>query len=175
MGLVTPSAANLPPIPVTIRPFAPGDEEVCRRLYNEGILSGRLADNDTGVDIDDIQGAYLSTGGNFWLAINPEGEVVGMIGVQQHESVEGEIRRLRVRSDSRRRGIGTAMLETAIKFCREKQYLKVTLDTFMDREPAVSLFQKFKFRHSRTREVGDKTLLYFYLDLYSSDSPKRAS
>jgi ribosomal protein S18 acetylase RimI-like enzyme len=167
---------DLPVIPVDIRPFQPADASLCQRLYSEGLIGGKIADNDTGLDIDDIPGAYLNTGGAFWVAINPEAELVGMIGVQQHEHGEGEIRRLRVRQDHRRRGIGTRLLERAIGYCKDRQYLKVTLDTFIDREPALRLFEKFKFKHSRTRELGDKTLLYFYLDLYSSDqTPKRAS
>jgi hypothetical protein len=41
------------------------------------------------------------------------------------------------------------------------------LDTYMEREPAIALFQKFRFRHERTRTVSGKELMYFYLDLYS--------
>jgi ribosomal protein S18 acetylase RimI-like enzyme len=133
--------SELPPIPVLIRSFTPSDAEVCRRLYLEGPIGHQNAKNDTGLDIDDIQSAYMnSPSSHFWVAEAPNGEVVGMIGVQQHESEEGEIRRLRVKIDARRRGIGSALLETAIKFCRDNQHLKVTLDTSMDRDPAIKLF-----------------------------------
>ncbi len=64
-------------------------------------------------------------------------------------------------------------METAVKFCREHQFLKITLDTFIEREPAVRLFQKFHFRHDHTRHVRDRDLLYFYLDLYAEDGPDR--
>ena len=66
-----------------------------------------------------------------------------------------------------------ALVETAVRFCEEHGYLKITLDTFMDRDPAIRLFEKLGFNHSRTRTVGEKELLYFYLDLYQSDRPKR--
>ena len=36
----------------------------------------------------------------------------------------------------------------------------------MEREHAVKLFEKFRFRHDHTRTVGGKELMYFYLDLY---------
>ena len=153
-----------------IRSFRPQDQAVCRQLYVDGILGGQLADNDTGLDIDDIDGAYMKTPGNqFWVAINPVQEVVGMIGVQHHEEGVGEIRRLRVRSDARRKGLGTRLVEVALKFCQDHNYLKITLDTFMDREPAIKLFEKFRFRHDRTRSVAGKELLYFYLDIYGSE------
>jgi len=35
---------------------------------------------------------------------------------------------------------------------------------------AIKLFEKFRFRHSRTRTVGDKDLMYFYLDLYMGET-----
>jgi hypothetical protein len=41
----------------------------------------------------------------------------------------------------------------------------------MEREPAINLFQKFHFRHDKTRTVAGKDMMYFYLDLYSSDRP----
>jgi ribosomal protein S18 acetylase RimI-like enzyme len=157
-----------------IRSFRPGDLPACRQLYLEGLVGGKLAENDTALDLDDIESTYLNTPGNhFWVAENAAGEVVGMIGVQHHDQDEGEIRRLRVRQDQRRRGIGSALVETALKFCQDHQYLKITLDTFMEREPAIKLFEKFRFRHSRTRNVAGRDLLYFYLDLYVSERVSR--
>lgn len=154
----------------TIRSFRSEDLAACRTLYREGLISGKIAENDTGLDIDDIESAYMNCPGcHFWVAENAEGQVVGMIGVQQHESDIGEVRRLRVQQDQRRKGIGSALIETALRFCQEQQYLKVHLDTFMEREPAINLFRKFRFHHAKTRQVLGKDLMYFYLDLYTSD------
>lgn len=166
-------------LPVEIHPFRPGDLPACRMLYQEGLLGGKLAENDSGLDIDDIEHAYMKSPGNrFWVAVGKAteptcaGTVVGMIGVQRADESVGEIRRLRVRQDMRRRGIGSALVETALKFCRDQGYIKITLDTFMEREPAIKLFEKFHFRHTRTRNLMGKELLYFYLDLYSSNPPR---
>jgi len=174
------SAQDLSDLPVLVRSFRSEDLPACRKLYVEGLLGGRLAENDTGLDIDDIDSAYMKTPGNhFWVTETTEqadgaaGQVVGMIGVQHHEAGVGEIRRLRVRSDVRRRGVGSHLIETALRYCQEHGYLKITLDTFMDREPAIKLFEKFRFRHSRTRNISGKDLMYFYLDLYSQDERPR--
>jgi ribosomal protein S18 acetylase RimI-like enzyme len=162
-----PKTANLK---VRVRSYTPQDRQACRTLYREGLVGGRIAPNDSGIDIDDINMAYLDCDkSHFWVAENEQGEIVGMVGVQHADPGVGEIRRLRVRQDSRRRGVGTALMETAVRFCREHQFLKITLDTFMEREPAIRLFEKFHFNHSRTRKVGEKELLYFYLDLYHND------
>ena len=37
----------------------------------------------------------------------------------------------------------------------------------IERGPAIALFQKFGFKHGRTREIGGRKLLDFYIDLYS--------
>ena len=156
-------------IPISIRDFRSQDLPACRKLYVEGLIAGKLAENDTGFDIDDIEWAYMKPPGNhFWVA-EVGGDVVGMIGVQAHEAGCGEIRRLRVRSDHRRKGVGSALVEAALHFCQERGYIKIELDTFVDREAAIRLFEKFRFRHSRTRKVGEKELLYFYLDLYMGE------
>jgi len=155
-----------------IRGFKPEDLPACRILYREGLIGGHIAENDTGLDIDDIESAYMQTPGNhFWVAqvVNPDrspGSVVGMIGVQHFDGT-AQIRRLRVTAAHRRRGIGTALVEAALQFCRDQEYLKVTLDTFMEREPAIRMFEKFRFHLDRTRSVMGKEMFYFYLDLYS--------
>jgi ribosomal protein S18 acetylase RimI-like enzyme len=154
---------------VKIRSFTPVDLPVCRTLYLEGLIGGKIAENDTALDLDDIATVYMKPGNHFWVAENERGQVVGMVGVQHHETATGEIRRLRVAADHRRRGIGSALVETALKFCQDNQYIKITLDTFMEREPAINLFRKFRFRHEHTRRAAGKELMYFYLDLYQRD------
>jgi ribosomal protein S18 acetylase RimI-like enzyme len=161
-------------LPITIRSYQVADQTACQTLYLEGLVGGRIAPTDLGLDIHDIPAAYLACPeSHFWVAENTQREIVGCVGVQQSDPGVGQIRRLRVRQDSRRRGVGSALMETAVKFCREQQFLKITLDTFMEREPAIHLFEKFHFNHSRTRKVGEKELLYFYLDLYQTDRPQR--
>ena len=153
-----------------VRSFRPADQRTCNRLYVEGLGDGSLAGNDTCADLDDIQTNYMNgRGSHFWVAEADGGAVVGMIGVQHHDAGTGEIRRLRVAEGYRRRGIGSSLVEAALRFCEERNYLKVTLDTFMEREPAVRLFEKFRFRHFRTRSVAGKELMYFLLDLYAGD------
>jgi GNAT superfamily N-acetyltransferase len=156
-----------------VRSFRPGDLPVCRKLYVEGLLGGQLAENDTGLDIDDIESVYMGTEGNhFWVAENEAGEIVGMIGVQHHDKEVGQVRRLRVAQDYRRRGIGKELLETAITFCRDNGHLKVALDTFAERSVVAEMFPKLGFQLGDTRQVAGKELMYFYLDLYSG--PPRA-
>ncbi len=164
------SSTTLPPL--RLRTFQAGDADTCRVLYREAALDGSYPADDEPHDIDDINGVYLrEPGSHFWVVENSAGEVVGMIGVQRQEKSVGEIRRLRVRTDHRRKGIGSMLLEAAVNFCNEQSYLKIALDTYIDREPAIRLFEKFHFRHNRTRLVGSRERHYFYLDIYETDGP----
>ncbi len=144
------------------------DHEAIRTLYDQSALEGQLRENDTGADIENLQDAYFSEEdeSGFWIA-RYRGEVVGMIGVQKTAENAAEIRRLRVHEAYRRRGIGTRLIETAITFCQRHGYLKVVLDVRIEREPAIKLFEKFGFIHSRTREIDHRKTLDFYFDLYS--------
>lgn len=151
----------------TVRSFRPSDQEACHVLYVAGLVGGSLAENDTALDLDEIATTYLEMpGSHFWIAENTQGEIVGMIGVQHHDEGKGEIRRLRVRGDHRNRGIGSELVRTALRFCIDQGYLQITLDTYMDRQTAIGLFEEHRFKLSRTRRLGERELLYFYFDLY---------
>jgi ribosomal protein S18 acetylase RimI-like enzyme len=152
---------------VLLRQAADDDLPVLSELFEMGVLEGQVPDNDTGADIENFCEAYGSDGGmsGFWVAVY-EGAIVGMVGVQRHDNNVAEIRRLRVRPDLRRRGIGSMLMERAIAFCRERDYLKVILDTRVEEEPAIRIFKKFGFQLGRTREIDGRRLIDFYLDMY---------
>jgi ribosomal protein S18 acetylase RimI-like enzyme len=152
---------------VQVRLASAADHRFLRELFRESILEGLVGDNDTGADIDNLHEGYFNDGGasGFWVA-EREAEVIGMIGVQKTGDSAAEVRRLRVRSAYRRRGIGTLLMEKALAFCREHGYLKVVLDVRIERGPAIALFEKFGFAHTRTREIDGRKLLDFYIDLY---------
>ncbi len=143
------------------------DHAAVRDLFENGLIEGFVADNDTGADMENIAEAYFSDEGQsaLWVA-DYDQTVIGMIGVQKTSDHGAEIRRLRVRSDYRRQGVGARLMEQALAFCLHHSYLKVSLDVRIERGPAIALFEKFGFQLNRTREVNGRRLLDFYLDLY---------
>ena len=149
------------------------DVPVLRELYEKSKLEGQLRVNDTGADLDHLMEGYFECkDSGFWVAQN-EVSIVGMIGVQRIDDNSAEIRRLRVRDGYRRRGIGRMLMEHAICFCRDKQYLKIVLDVRIERSPAINLFDAFGFVHGRERDMNGRKLLDFYLDLYSDTTDTR--
>lgn len=152
---------------VTFRLATVADQPAIERLYLGGGEDGHLRENDTGADIIHLSDAYLAEDGSsgFWVAIL-DGDVIGMIGVQRTSDNSADVRRLRVLPQYRRRGVGSRLLEMAIDFCREREYLKVVLDVRVERGPAISMFRKFGFTHAADRDVDGRRTIDFYLDLY---------
>ncbi len=93
-------------------------------------------------------------------------EIIGMIGAKNSDPNTAEIRRLRVDPRHRQQGVGKRLIEEALDFCHGRGYLKVLLDTRVERIPAISLFEQFGFQLTRTRNVEDKQVHEFYLNLY---------
>ena len=153
---------------VAVRLADDHDGSALRELFKESVIEGLIGDNDTGADIDNLREGYFDGTGQsgFWVAMFND-LVIGMIGVQKMAENSAEVRRLRVRTAYRRKGIGTLLMERALAFCQHQGYLKVVLDVRIERGPAIALFQKFGFKHGRTRDIGGRKLLDFYIDLYT--------
>ena len=151
----------------TVRPAQEPDHAAIRALFHQSMLNGQLHEGDTGADIEELQEAYFSDEGasGFWVACCGD-EVIGMIGVKRTQENIAELRRLRVREDFRRRGVGRRLLEHAIDFCRRHGYLKVILDMRIERASAIAIVEKYGFTLARTRDIDGHKTLDFYLDLY---------
>lgn len=153
---------------VVIRSYRSEDRPAVVRLYTQGLLSGQLAPNDTGADIENIHDAYFNEPSNhFWVA-EVDSTVIAMIGLARDEGPTAEIRRLRVEHDWQNTSIAEKLVQTALQHCRHHGYLKVVLDTRVQQGKAQELFEHAGFHHTRTKNLHGKDLLEFYLDLYRS-------
>jgi len=158
---------------IVIRIASDSDVPCLLKLFEKSRLEGQIRDNDTGADLGHlVEGYFTCEGSGFWVA-DDASSIVGMIGVQRINENSAEIRRLRVRDTHRRQGIGSKLMEHAIEFCRDKQYLKVVLDVRIERSPAISMFDTFGFLHGRERDVKGRKLRDFYLDLYTDTTDTR--
>ncbi len=156
---------------LTVRSFESNDQQAVSQLYDQGLLAGQIAPNDSGADIDNMREAYFDNERHhFWVA-EIDGQIVAMIGVASDELHTAEIRRLRVNPDHQQTAIASTLLETAITHCKHHGYLKVRLDTRFERDTAVGMFDNVGFQHTRTKSMHGKDLLEFYLDLYRQDKP----
>ena len=68
-------------------------------------------------DLLDVKKNYLDKGDGFWLALGKNGRVAGCIGCSAEEGTsEAVLHRLYVRPEIKRRGVGSALLQTAELF-----------------------------------------------------------
>lgn len=166
--MTPPIDPNVPPYgdELTIRVYEPQDHDAVLRLYHDARL-GKSKPNDSGADVENIDAGYFGDDGScFWVAeLNGHG-VIGTIGVQRQTDHYAQIRRLRVATEHRNRGIGTRLIETSLNFCEEAGYLKVVLDTVPGRAPAIPLFEKFGFQLDTTKSPEEEATMDFYLNLY---------
>ena len=161
------SAKQFKPEDMIIRCAVDEDVVVLRELFERSRLEGQTRENDTGADLDHLMEGYFECNdSSFWVA-EYKAWIVGMVGVQRINDNSAEIRRLRVRDSFRRKGIGSILMQHAIAFCREKQFLKVVLDVRIERGPAIRMFDTFGFMQGRERDLNGRQLRDFYLDLYS--------
>ena len=167
----TAQAEHKDPPFVTIETASIDDQGILKQLFEDGRLEGHTHVGDTGVDLNEIETNYLNTDTNsgLWVAKHKT-QVVGMIGVKLISDDRAEICRLRVRNNFRRQGIGTLLMEQALKHCSTLGFLKVSLDVRIERSPAIAMFNKFGFALARTRDIDGKKLLDFYMDLYRDPS-----
>lgn len=70
-------------------------------------------------DLLDIRGCYLERGEMFWLALDDDDRVIGCVGYNCVDGTnDAKLHRLYVKCSLKRRGIGTALLETAERHLR---------------------------------------------------------
>ena len=147
-------------IPILIKPFEWEDWNAMWRLREyhlaeDGKIIDALPDqpdltisyedidrSDLEVDFDRIDQAYLKGRGNFWIAWMDD-QPVGHIGAQDKGDYI-ELRRMYVRIEYRRRGIGVLLVQALIKHCLENKAGIIELWT-AEQGPGRFLYEKHGF------------------------------
>jgi putative acetyltransferase len=143
--------------PIRIEPAAAADVEPVVRLI------GRVFDEygfvfDPAAELPDLlafERHYSAPRGAFFVA-RQDGRVVGSVGVERLPGATAELHRLYLDAGLRGRGLGRALIETALDWCRAGEIRHLTLwsDTRFDR--AHSLYERMRFRQTGERELpGD--------------------
>ena len=103
------------------------DDMICMVLEAKDAIGRPPHLND---DLLDIRGCYLDKGDMFWLVIDNDDRVIGCGGYTSLPGGEAKLRRLYIKADKKRQGIGTALLETAEKYLRRqgKTAVQIHLD-----------------------------------------------
>jgi ribosomal protein S18 acetylase RimI-like enzyme/adenylate kinase family enzyme len=137
-----------------LRSFRIEDRDAIWRLHDVALLDagvhgghGRWED-----DLRDIRATYLEPGGDFVVAF-ADGELVGMGGLQRRSDQEGEIRRMRVRPDFQRRGLGRQILGELEGRARVRGLRAIRLDTTEEQIAARRLYERAGYRETGRRQT----------------------
>ncbi len=113
---------------------------------------------DPAVEVPDLLALdrhYAPPRAAFWV-VRTEGRIVGSVGVERLDAGAAELHRLYLDADLRGRGVGRALVEAVLAWCRGAGigHLVLWSDTRFDR--AHVLYQRMGFRRTGERELpGD--------------------
>jgi len=94
-------------------------------------------------DLLDVRAGYTARGDEFFLALDDDGRVIGCVGYSRVPgTAEAFLHRLYVKASKKRRGIGTALLQTAEAAMRAKG---ITLCRVHLGEPREQWYESYAF------------------------------
>ncbi len=115
-------------------------------------------------DLEDLAKAYGGADDSFLVA--EEGNrIIGTCGVKADGSKTAILRRFFVSSSHRGQGVGRALLEQALVFCREKKFKEVVIRTAASMERAILLCRQAGFEKEGDWALGGATLVRYRLKI----------
>jgi len=122
-----------------------------RRLNLEWLDKYHLTESHDLMVLDDPQGTILDRGGAIFLA-ESEGQIVGSAALmQEHEGIY-ELAKMAVTENFRGLGISRKLIEECLKKAKELKAKKLTLFSNHQLTTAISLYQKYGFRHVEVKD-----------------------
>ncbi|MGV6936677.1 GNAT family N-acetyltransferase [Paenibacillus sp. FSL L8-0158] len=124
-------------------------------------------------DILDIHSNYINDGGNFWIALNDNGEVVGSIGLQKKNKEVAVLKKFFVYKDYRGKEFGTGkkLYEALLDFAKKQGFSKIILDTPSKATRSHGFYKKVGFKEINKEDLPikydypDRNSIIFLLEL----------
>jgi ribosomal protein S18 acetylase RimI-like enzyme len=156
-------------VEVRLRSYHARDRRDVLRLYHHGRLMGVPDLQDAASDLDQIEDVYLKRPqDHFWVA-ELNDQIIGSIAIKEDETRIAHVRRLRVDAAWKTWNdgeIARVLIRKATHHARQHDCLKIVLHTPVDDQRAIAFLHEVGFEFARTREVGGRHLLEFYVNLY---------
>lgn len=104
-------------------------------------------------DLFSFDAHYGPPAGAFWVVRDDAGRLVGSIGIERVDTTTAEIHRLYLDAHLRGRGIGRALLETALAWCRANAVTRLVLWSDTRFEDSHRLYRRMGFA-----QLGERTV-----------------
>ena len=150
-----------------IRPATAADLAAIRDVVHRVLAEYKLEMDPAGMDSDleDLDASYFSRGGHFDVVVSEEGHVAGCCGVYKLDEATCELRKMYLRRDARRHGVGGRLLRRALAFAKGRGYKRVELETASVLKRAIALYTGAGFRPIERKHLANRCDQAFALDL----------
>ena len=148
---------------LNIQPFQPQDQETVKKLIQNGLGEHwGYIDETLNPDLNDISETYKQA---TFLVARLDGKNVGTGALVPRSDDVGEIVRMSVAKDLRRKGIGRQILERLVQEGRRLGYERLILETTGTWEEVIAFYLDYGFQvtHVEVGEFGEE--VYFALTL----------
>jgi len=148
-----------------IRRYEFGDRRAVRRLHDDALneVGAHLGRGLWDEDLDEIEGFYLKSGGEFLVGVL-DGEVVAMGALRRISRETAEIKRMRVKPGLQGRGYGQTLLDALHRCAAELGYSTLRLDTTVQQRAARRLYIKNGYREVRRGSIGPFECVFYERD-----------
>jgi len=137
------------PATLVIRRYEPEDHDAVWELHNVTLwkVGAHAGNGPWDDDLHKIEEVYLNNGGEFLVGLL-DGRLVAMGAIRRLTGEKAEVKRMRVRPDYQRRGLGQQILTALEARARELGYRTLVLDTAVVQTAAQQLYLKNGFRET---------------------------
>src|SRR5688572_12458276 len=130
-----------------IIPYSSGHHAIFREMNLEWLDYFHLTESHDLMILDDPQGEVIDKGGFIFMA-EADGKIVGTAGLMKEEEGVYELIKMAVTESYRGKGIARLLIERCLYKAREIGAKKVTLFSNHQLQTAISLYEKYGFRHT---------------------------
>ncbi|HEX8965552.1 MAG TPA: GNAT family N-acetyltransferase [Patescibacteria group bacterium] len=135
-----------------IRKYQTADKDSVKKLYELASIHSEIGyrSGPWEQDFDDIEGTYFS-GGEFIVGLS-DNQIVAIGGYKKVSNTIGQIRRMRVHPNYRRKGYASQILEELEKVAKENGITELRLKTSTQQMMAQNLYEKHGFKKMKTKK-----------------------
>jgi len=175
---------HLEALEATVQPYLPGDEAAVEAMFLRA-ESAQQGNDPRWMAIPILPPRTIAEEFNaFWVAEDTaDNSIVGIVGAQEfhldeilphtHELSQKwrntaeviELRRLRVASEARRRGVGKSLSQVVIDWSREHRYKTLIVNTTTPQAPALALYRSLGFQDAGISYIGKYEMRWLEITL----------
>lgn len=135
-----------------LRKYQSRDKEEVKKLYELASIHSEIGyrSGPWEKDFDNIEGEYFN-GGEFLVGIS-DNQIVAIGGYRKLTDSTGQIRRMRVHPEYRRKGYATKILEELEKVAQSNGMKELRIKTSIQQKMAQNLYRKHGFKKMKTKK-----------------------